>query len=136
MGRQKPFDLPSESSHPAAPNWASSTPPAAEDQAMGRAHRIGRQRPVTVYRLVTAGSIEERIVALYHDKRSMADDILEGQDQGALMGADELGALRVAGQGGFLHACVAAAPYPSLLRSNGRPTRGSGYFQDVSAESK
>ena len=67
--------------------------PAAEDQAMGRAHRIGQQRPVTVYRLVTAGSIEERIVALHHDKRSLADGILEGQDQGAPIGADELGAL-------------------------------------------
>ena len=44
--------------------------PAAEDQAMGRAHRIGQLRPVTVYRLVTAGSIEERIVALHHDKRA------------------------------------------------------------------
>jgi SNF2 family DNA or RNA helicase len=43
--------------------------PAAEDQAMGRAHRIGQLRPVTVYRLVTAGSVEERIVALHHDKR-------------------------------------------------------------------
>jgi len=67
--------------------------PAAEDQAMGRAHRIGQQRPVTVYRLVTAGSIEERIVALHQDKRSLADGILEGQDQGAPIGADELGAL-------------------------------------------
>ena len=67
--------------------------PAAEDQAMGRAHRIGQLRPVTVYRLVTAGSIEERIVALHHDKRSLADGILEGQDQGAPIGASELGAL-------------------------------------------
>jgi SNF2 family DNA or RNA helicase len=47
--------------------------PAAEDQAMGRAHRLGQKRPVTVYRLVTAGSIEERILALHHDKRELAD---------------------------------------------------------------
>jgi superfamily II DNA or RNA helicase len=67
--------------------------PAAEDQAMGRAHRIGQQRPVTVYRLVTAGSIEERIVALHHDKRSLADGILAGQDDAAAIGADELRAL-------------------------------------------
>ena len=67
--------------------------PAAEDQAMGRAHRIGQLRPVTVYRLVTAGSIEERIVELHRDKRSLADGILEGQDQGKPIGADELGAL-------------------------------------------
>uniref|UniRef100_UPI003783F7C8 DEAD/DEAH box helicase n=1 Tax=Aquabacterium sp. TaxID=1872578 RepID=UPI003783F7C8 len=64
--------------------------PAAEDQAMGRAHRIGQQRPVTVYRLVTAGSIEERIVALHHDKRALAEGILEGQDGGAPLRPDEL----------------------------------------------
>jgi superfamily II DNA or RNA helicase len=67
--------------------------PAAEDQAMGRAHRIGQQRPVTVYRLVTAGSIEEKIVALHHDKRGLAEGILEGQDQGKAIGAEELRAL-------------------------------------------
>ncbi len=64
--------------------------PAAEDQAMGRAHRIGQQRPVTVYRLVTAGSIEERIVLLHRDKRSLADGILEGQDSAAPVRAAEL----------------------------------------------
>jgi SNF2 family DNA or RNA helicase len=64
--------------------------PAAEDQAMGRAHRIGQLRPVTVYRLVTAGSVEERIVELHKDKRVLADGILEGQDQGNPIGAAEL----------------------------------------------
>jgi superfamily II DNA or RNA helicase len=64
--------------------------PAAEDQAMGRAHRIGQLRPVTVYRLVTAGSVEERIVALHHDKRELADGLLAGQDGGAPLKADEL----------------------------------------------
>ncbi|HWS74748.1 MAG TPA: DEAD/DEAH box helicase, partial [Quisquiliibacterium sp.] len=54
--------------------------PAAEDQASGRAHRIGQARPVTVYRLVTAGSIEERIARLHHDKRALADGILEGTE--------------------------------------------------------
>ncbi len=61
-----------------------------KDQAMGRAHRIGQQRPVTVYRLVTAGSIEERIVALQRDKRSLADGILEGQDNAGPIGAETL----------------------------------------------
>jgi SNF2 family DNA or RNA helicase len=64
--------------------------PAAEDQASGRAHRIGQQRPVTVYRLVTAGSIEERIIELHRHKRDLADGILEGQDQGRPMGTAEL----------------------------------------------
>uniref|UniRef100_UPI000B4B5E92 DEAD/DEAH box helicase n=1 Tax=Ideonella sp. A 288 TaxID=1962181 RepID=UPI000B4B5E92 len=64
--------------------------PAAEDQAMGRAHRIGQLRPVTVYRLVTAGSIEERIVELHRDKRTLADGILDGQDGSAPLRSDEL----------------------------------------------
>jgi superfamily II DNA or RNA helicase len=64
--------------------------PAAEDQAMGRAHRIGQQRPVTVYRLVTAGSIEERIVALHRDKRELAEGLLEGQEGTAPLAANEL----------------------------------------------
>ena len=64
--------------------------PAAEDQAMGRAHRIGQQRPVTVYRLVSAGSIEERIVELHRDKRALADGLLEGQDSAAPLRAAEL----------------------------------------------
>jgi SNF2 family DNA or RNA helicase len=64
--------------------------PAAEDQAMGRAHRIGQQRPVTVYRLVTAGSIEERIVAVHHDKRELAEGLLAGQDSATTLAASEL----------------------------------------------
>lgn len=67
--------------------------PAAEDQAMGRAHRIGQSRPVTVYRLVTRGTIEERIVALHHDKRALAESILEGTEAAALPSTDELIAL-------------------------------------------
>jgi superfamily II DNA or RNA helicase len=70
--------------------------PAAEDQASGRAHRIGQQRPVTVYRLVTQGSIEDRIVQLHHQKRALADGVLAGQDgdtTGAVMDAAQMLAL-------------------------------------------
>ena len=70
--------------------------PAAEDQAMGRAHRIGQQRPVTVYRLVTAGSIEERIVELHADKRTLADGILEDQGDAAPLNAQALRELLLA----------------------------------------
>ena len=52
--------------------------PAAEDQASDRAHRIGQQRPVTVYRFVSQGTIEEQIIALHAEKRDLADQILEG----------------------------------------------------------
>ena len=67
--------------------------PAAEDQAMGRAHRIGQQRPVTVYRLVMRGSIEERIVDLHHDKRALAESVLSGEETTTLPSTDDLIAL-------------------------------------------
>ncbi|WP_350259841.1 DEAD/DEAH box helicase [Stenotrophomonas riyadhensis] len=52
--------------------------PAAENQASDRAHRIGQQQPVFVYRLIAAGSIEERIAELQERKALLADSILEG----------------------------------------------------------
>jgi len=55
--------------------------PAAEDQASGRAHRIGQTRPVTVYRLVHQGTLEEKIVALHQDKRELADSVLAAADE-------------------------------------------------------
>jgi superfamily II DNA or RNA helicase len=69
--------------------------PAAEDQASGRAHRIGQQRPVTVYRLVAQGTLEERIVEMHSAKRELAEGVLdaEGGEGKALPGADELLAL-------------------------------------------
>lgn len=54
--------------------------PAVEDQASDRAHRIGQQRPVTIYRLVAKNTIEEKIVDLHHQKRDLADSLLEGTD--------------------------------------------------------
>ncbi|WP_144006555.1 DEAD/DEAH box helicase, partial [Pelomonas sp. KK5] len=67
--------------------------PAAEDQATGRAHRMGQQRPVTVYRLVTAGSVEEQIIELHRDKRGLADGVLEGQEQATVLDAQALAEL-------------------------------------------
>ncbi len=64
--------------------------PAAEDQASDRAHRIGQTRPVTVYRLVTKGTIEEQIVQLHRRKRELADRLLEGADAPARLGTKEL----------------------------------------------
>ena len=54
--------------------------PAVEDQASDRAHRIGQTRPVTIYRLVMADSIEQRIVELHRAKRELAAELLEGAD--------------------------------------------------------
>jgi superfamily II DNA or RNA helicase len=67
--------------------------PAAEDQASGRAHRIGQQRPVTVYRLVRAGTLEEKIVALHQDKRELADSVLDGSEVAGGLQVEELMAL-------------------------------------------
>jgi SNF2 family DNA or RNA helicase len=64
--------------------------PAAEDQAMGRAHRIGQKRPVTVYRLVAKGTVEERIVELHRDKRGLAESILADGDAALLPSTDDL----------------------------------------------
>ena len=75
--------------------------PAAEDQASGRAHRIGQQRPVTVYRLVNNGTLEEKILTLHQTKRELADSVLENDGEAvvavpmarellALMRGDEL----------------------------------------------
>ena len=64
--------------------------PAVEDQASNRAHRIGQTRPVTIYRLVTEGTIEEQIVDLHHRKRDLADQLLDGTDAPGRLSAEEL----------------------------------------------
>jgi superfamily II DNA or RNA helicase len=47
--------------------------PAVEEQAFDRAHRIGQEKPVFVYRLVAADTVEERILDLQKEKRALAD---------------------------------------------------------------
>ncbi len=64
--------------------------PAVEAQATDRAHRIGQERPVTVYRLVTKDSIEERIVELHQEKRAIADALLNDSDIAAELSSEEL----------------------------------------------
>ncbi len=64
--------------------------PAVEDQATDRAHRIGQERPVTVYRLVATNTIEEKILKLHDEKRDLADALLAGTDASARLSLDEL----------------------------------------------
>jgi superfamily II DNA or RNA helicase len=49
--------------------------PAVEHQATDRAHRIGQDKPVFVYKLVAAGTVEEKILALQERKQKLADGI-------------------------------------------------------------
>ncbi len=64
--------------------------PAVEDQASDRAHRIGQERPVTVYRFVSAGTIEERILGLHGEKRDLADQILAGADMSSKLSVTDV----------------------------------------------
>ncbi|HEY9746258.1 MAG TPA: SNF2-related protein [Oculatellaceae cyanobacterium] len=50
--------------------------PAAEDQASDRAHRIGQTKTVFVYRLITKGTVEEKILKLQERKRDLVDSII------------------------------------------------------------
>ncbi|WP_327092624.1 DEAD/DEAH box helicase [Nonomuraea sp. NBC_01738] len=50
--------------------------PAVEDQATDRAYRIGQTRPVQVHRLLTEGTIEDRIAEMLTAKRSLAESVL------------------------------------------------------------
>ncbi|GHT59437.1 hypothetical protein AGMMS50239_06070 [Bacteroidia bacterium] len=58
--------------------------------ASDRAHRIGQQRPVTIYRLVAENTIEEKIIQLHATKRDLADTLLEGSDMSAKISLNEL----------------------------------------------
>jgi len=67
--------------------------PAVEQQASDRAHRIGQTRPVTIYRLVMQGSIEEQILTLHGQKRELIDAMLSERETAKVMSPDELMAL-------------------------------------------
>jgi len=57
--------------------------PAAEAQATDRAHRIGQTRTVTSYKLICAGTVEEKVLALQAEKRALLADVFEASDAAA-----------------------------------------------------
>ena len=68
--------------------------PAVEDQATDRAHRIGQTATVNVHKLVTGGTLEERIAAMLEEKRALADAVVgSGETWLAELDDDELHAL-------------------------------------------
>ena len=67
--------------------------PAVEDQAADRAHRIGQERPVMIYRLVAANTVEERILELQQRKRAIGEAALGDAATAASLTREDLLAL-------------------------------------------
>jgi SNF2 family DNA or RNA helicase len=57
---------------------------AREDQATDRVHRIGQRRGVQVFKLVTEGTMEEKVSAIIERKRDLMDSIVLEDDPGLL----------------------------------------------------
>ena len=68
--------------------------PAVESQAADRAHRIGQRDPVTVYHLIAADTVEERIRELHGEKRALAEDVLDGTGAAPLTPEELMGLFR------------------------------------------
>jgi superfamily II DNA or RNA helicase len=67
--------------------------PAVEDQAADRAHRIGQDRPVTIYRLIAVDTVEERILDLQEKKRALGEAALGDGGAAASLTKEDLMAL-------------------------------------------
>jgi SNF2 family DNA or RNA helicase len=67
--------------------------PSVEAQAADRAHRIGQDKPVFIYRLVAQGTVEERILKLQDKKRALFEAALDGGAGAASLTKDDLLAL-------------------------------------------
>lgn len=59
--------------------------PQVENQATDRAHRIGQKKKVTVIKLITKGTIEERIIELQNKKKILSDNLIEGHNNNEVL---------------------------------------------------
>lgn len=64
--------------------------PSVEEQAISRAHRMGQTKTVEVIRLITRGTIEEKIMVLQDSKRDMVATVLDGGADGSAISKDEM----------------------------------------------
>ncbi len=95
--------------------------PAVEDQATDRAHRIGQLRPVTVVRLVTEGTIEEKVLRLHASKRALYTDAI-GEIEGARkIDVDALASLLLDG------ATIPARPSAKGARAKQTPSKSETF---------
>jgi superfamily II DNA or RNA helicase len=64
--------------------------PAVEEQASDRTHRIGQERPVTIYKIVAKDTIEEKIADLHRWKRDLAESLLDETAMPAKLSSEEM----------------------------------------------
>ena len=94
--------------------------PQVEEQAVDRTHRIGQDKPVMVYRLVSADTIEEKVMALKEKKAELFARVVEGAGEAeaggeAAAGAGAGAAGGAAGSGGLSPAALTAAEIRELI---------------------
>ena len=91
--------------------------PQAEEQAVDRTHRIGQDKPVMVYRLVSADTIEEKVMALKEKKAELFARVVEGDGEAETGGEGAVGAAGAAGPGGLSPAALTAAEIRELIEN-------------------
>ena len=89
--------------------------PQAEEQAVDRTHRIGQDKPVMVYRLVSADTIEEKVMALKEKKAELFARVVEGAGETEAGGEGAGAAGGAAGSGGLSPAALTAAEIRELI---------------------
>ena len=92
--------------------------PQAEEQAVDRTHRIGQDKSVMVYRLVSADTIEEKVMALKEKKAELFARVVEGTgnvEDGGEGAGGLVGTAGAAGTGGLSPAALTAAEIRELI---------------------